>query len=151
VVFTVTQPAVTNAGDIHLACEGTATFPDTERGSAFAFDSQGHSATAHEYSMHRGEAEDEVLIDVSSAAARIKLPAIVMPAIHDHTDDGWRPFDTLRVGDTEIVGDFSLNFLDKPSVSINRITGHVETRGINKRTFIGECSAYDTSAAARKF
>jgi hypothetical protein len=147
----VALPAVTAADEIHLACDGTVTFPDTEQGTAFVFNSHGDSASARGYATHRGEAEDEVLIDVSGTTGRIKVPAVMMPPLHERTDDGWRPFDTLHVGDTEIVGGFSFNFIDRPSVSINRITGHVEIKGINKRTFIGDCNAYDPNTAVRKF
>jgi len=39
--------------------------------------------------------------------------------------------------------------LDKPSVSIDRVTGHIDVEVFGQPIFGGECRSYD--AAARKF
>jgi hypothetical protein len=51
--------------------------------------------------------------------------------------------------DTEITGVFVVNFLNKPTISINRVTGHIDVVGLLRKGFTGDCKPYDVSA--RKF
>lgn len=143
-------PAVSPA-EIHLACHGIATFTEGSSGSAFAFNNQGGSANAFGYETHRGRAEDDVFVDIVAGNARIKLPGIMLPPIHSHDERGWRTVDQLQVAETEITGKFEINFLNKPAVTIDRVTGHIDIKGLGRTGFSGDCRPYDASAAARMF
>jgi hypothetical protein len=145
------SPVETTRADIHLACHGNASFVEGSSGSVFAFNNPGGSANAFGYETHRGVAEDDMFVDVVGNDARVKLPGIMIPPLHSGSEQGWRPIDKLVVGDTEITGSFALNFLNKPSISINRVTGHIDVRGLGRTGFSGECRPYDASAAARIF
>jgi len=137
------------AADIHLICDGAATFPDTQTASLWGSDNHGGFGSASGYATTRGQSEGEAMVDITGSAGRVKLPSAMIPALHDDMPEGWRPFDTIAVGETEITGRFTLNFLDKPTVRINRVSGHIEIKGVNKRTFNGECRAYDAGTERR--
>ena len=139
----------TSAPQIHLACDGVGTYPEGSNASAFAFANNGRSVSAGGMEVHRGQVETEVFVDVVGDSGRIKLPGIMIPPIHTHDDNGWRPIADLRITDAEIAGKFEVNFLNKPTVSINRVTGHIDVGGNFKLSFSGECRPYD--AGARKF
>ena len=114
---------------LHLVCDGLSVFTAAD----------GHPAGA----------EGQTLIDVTGPAGRIKLPAIQASLIHDQTDDGWRPLAGLAVTDSAITGQVSLGILDKPTVAIDRVTGHLDVKSAFGPVFGGECQTYDP--AARKF
>jgi len=137
--------------DIHLACHGNASFAERSSGSAFAFNNRGGSANAFGYETHRGIAEDDMFVDVVGGVGRVKLPGVMLPPIHSGDDHGWRSLDELQLGDMEITGRFEINLFNKPSISINRVTGHIDVRGLGRTGFSGECRPYDASAAARMF
>jgi hypothetical protein len=137
--------------DIHLACHGVASFTERGGASAFAFNNRGGSATAFASENHRAQSDDDLFFDVIAGQGRIKLPAVLVPPIHTGDDRGWRSVSEMQLGETEITGKFEVNFLNKPTFSINRITGHVDLRGFGRMGFSGDCRPYDASPAARIF
>jgi hypothetical protein len=72
------------------------------------------------------------------------------PTIHARSEDGWFDFGSLKVGDTEIEGRFQLNFLNRGSVTINRMTGHIDITAL-AGSFSGSCQPYDATPAVRRF
>jgi hypothetical protein len=132
--------------DLHLACHGIASFTERSSGSAFVFNRRGDSASGFVGENHRGEAEGDVYFDLLASGARIKLPGIMVPPIHTGDDHGWRPIHDLQVTDTEIIGRFEVNFINKPTLSINRVTGHIDLKGFSKMGFSGDCKPYEASA-----
>lgn len=146
-----TVPAVAAANDIHLVCDGTGTVERGETVRASGFDwRSGRTVSVNGYTTRTAQVDSEVLVDIIGDGGRIKLPPTLTPAIRSRSDDGWRDFTTLSVGEAEINGRFALNFLNKPSVTINRMTDHINITALS-RSFSGLCHPYDTATAARKF
>lgn len=140
-------PAIALAQDIHLACEGTATGRRDEPIEASgSVDQTGQTFSVSGSTRQTVSEADEILIDITGASGRIKLPGRLIPVLHTHADDGWRAFSSLTVSDTEIKGRFDLNFANRPSLVINRMTGHIDLVG-RAGTFAGECEPY----GARRF
>ena len=112
---------------LHLACAGVAIYSGAD----------GHPVSA----------EGQTLIELTgSTAGRVKLPDILTPFFHDNTDEGWRPLGGLVVTDSAITGQLSLNFLNKPTIAIDRVTGHMEVKSGAQPVFGGECRSYDPAA-----
>ena len=143
---TVTQQPSAPIAEIHLACHGVASFTDTRGGSSLVFTSQGQSASGVASLGQRGVSEDDVFFDLLAGDARIKIPGVLVPPVHTDDDHGWRPINDLQVGETEITGRFDVNFINKPTVSINRVTGHIDLRGFARMGFSGDCKPYDPTA-----
>ncbi len=93
--------------------------------------------------------DEQVLVDVVAGEGRIRIPRALLPPLHSGDAEGWRPLSPLTVGDRQISGKFSLNFLNKPSVMIDRVTGHIELEGMGQ-AFHGDYRAYDPNTE-RKF
>ncbi len=143
--------APTGPLEIHLACDGIGTYAQGGGSSVFTVDDQRNSTDVSGVEVHRGRVQDEVLVDVVGDGARIRLPGIMIPPKHSREDEGWRRIGSPLITDREISGNFKVNFLNKPTVSISRMTGHIELKGGSKLSFSGECHTYDLSLATRKF
>jgi hypothetical protein len=124
-------PTVASPETLHLVCGGAAVVGD------------GSAATG---SLISGQ----VLVDIDGDRGRIQTPASLTPVFHTHSDQGWRQFESFEATDTEFRGTFVLNFLNKPRVTISRITGYMDLDGSNG-SFGGVCQKFDASGVARKF
>lgn len=147
-------PTSAAAIELHLVCDGIGTITHSEQTNVSGFDAvAGHSISVQGPTIHTvKQVGDQVLVEVSDDHARIKLPQAFVPPLHSRDDDGWRQLDGLDVGETEIRGRYTLNFVFKPSVRISRTTGHIDIAGgFGSFSFSGDCERYDPTAAARKF
>jgi hypothetical protein len=139
------------ADSIHLICQGTgvAMSSDTTVGSAYAnngVEVQGNSTT---YSRQR--TAERVTVELEGNVGRIQMPNALIPPLNSGGKNGWWPLDRLVVGDAEITGRFTLNFLNKPQVRIDRRTAQISIRGFAGLGFDGDCETFDPDPAARKF
>ncbi len=137
--------------ELHLACDGIGTYAEGGGSTVFVVDDQRNSTDVSGVEVHRGRVQDEVLVDVFGNDARIRLPGVMLPKKHKRDDEGWLRLGSPRITDRDIAGNFKVNFLNKPTVSISRMTGHIELKGGSKLSFSGECHTYDVSLATRKF
>lgn len=127
--------------NIALQCDGAGLTDDT----TFIQQQDGTAPTIVEGSKRTNE---RVLIVFEDNTGRIRMPPALQPSIRGRSTDGWRPLTDIAASDDLISTRFSFNFLDKPSVRIDRVTGRVEIRGMAFR-FEGDCMPYD--AQARRF
>jgi hypothetical protein len=93
--------------------------------------------------------DDEIMVDVTGADGRVRIPDRWLPPLHTHAADGWRTLNSLTVSDTEIRGRFQINFLLRPTLVISRLTGRVDIVGQGR--FAGECQPYQPGVTARRF
>lgn len=93
----------------------------------------------------RDRVVERVTVSFSENGGRIRLPDSMLPTIRGRSEDGWRPLSNVEVTDDRITGRMSFNFIDRPSVRIDRVTGTLEVRGLDT-SFVGECQAIDPSA-----
>jgi hypothetical protein len=89
-----------------------------------------------------------VTVDLSVDGARVRLPATMTPALKIGDRDGWYALTDLSVSETAISGRFRLNIVNRPTVSIDRITGDIDIRGSGGLSFQGQCAK---AAAEAKF
>lgn len=124
---------------LSLVCAGT--------GSSFASDSaQTHvngqvvTTTGSPYRVSRS---DRTYIEVNGQTARIKPPESIVPSVAGRGDDGWRTMTDVTITDREIRGRFSLNWINRPTVVVNRMTGEVTIAAgdvlAGRASFSGDC------------
>ena len=140
-LMTVAGTAQAQELNLALQCDGfgdsdTATFIDRTDGTTPAIING---------SRRTGE---RVVIVFDGEAGRVRMPPALQPNIRGRSEDGWRPLSEIEVSDDRITARFSFNFIDKPSIRIDRVTGMVEIRGM-AFNFQGECQPYD--AEVRRF
>lgn len=94
-------------------------------------------------SPYRVSREDRAYIEINGDTARIKPPESIVPSVSGRGDDGWRELTDLTVTDREIRGRFSLNWINRPTVVVNRMTGEMTiTAGdvlAGRAGFAGSC------------
>ena len=137
--------------ELHLVCDGTATIEEGAYSTGFAFGSRGGFASGNGFSSYKGHVNEQVLVDLTGDAGTVQLPPTMFPPLHGKSDGGRLSLDWVHMGDTQIEAKFSFNFMNHPSISINRTTGHINIKESERRGFSGDCRTYDPDAKARKF
>lgn len=127
--------------NLALECEGVATLDTTE----FTHRNDGSAPEARHGTARQTE---RVQIVFEGAGGRIRIPESMLPNIRGRSQDGWRELSEIRQRDDQIDARFSYNFLDKPTVRIDRVTGGILISQLTSR-FTGTCQPYD--ATARRF
>jgi hypothetical protein len=87
---------------------------------------------------------DQVDVEINGNEGRIRLPRIVLPLIRGGKG-GWFELQRLKVSDRTIEGNAAVNFINKPKVHIDRVTGTISING-REGTFVGRCEAVDAEA-----
>lgn len=129
-IWVPARSAVAAPAEIHLVCDGIATIQK-----------------ANFYSTNE---PSEVLIDITGDSAKIKLPERLAPYPHFGVPEDWRQIRSIRIDATQIEGRFRITFTNPASVSINRMTGHIDITEVGA-SFSGTCQPYDAKTAVRKF
>jgi hypothetical protein len=151
-------PAVALAQDIHFVCEGTAsiqrdvpvaTISDSGQGSDNMGGTFTYAGSGSVMAREMVSEDDEIMVDVTRADGRVRIPDRWLPPLHDHTADGWRTLSSLTASDTEIRGRFEINFLLRPTLVISRLTGRIDVVGQGR--FAGECHPYKPGVTPRRF
>jgi hypothetical protein len=96
-----------------------------------------------------GPTGDQVLVDVLGDLARIRIPSNVLPAKQGGGEADWKPISDLQVDDHLITGHVGMGFLNKPSLTIDRMSGRIDVGGAKGFGFHGNCAAYDQNAAPK--
>lgn len=98
----------------------------------------------------RSNYEDEAEVEITGDKGRIRVPVGVKPGVRSGGNDGWWDLKNLRITPNEIKAKVSLNFINKPTIRIDRRTGNIAIRG-RTGTFNGYCEAYDPATTPRRF
>jgi hypothetical protein len=152
--LSISPPAV--ASDMHLVCQGTASYLVDEGGGgtwagggAGAGGSwSGAGATAPRESMQ--QTSGEVMFELSDAGTgRMRVPDVLTGSGLVKRDN-WLALKDVKITDTEITGNYQGRvYAIVPvtrSFTIDRMTGHIEMF-----RFSGTCEPYDSNPATRKF
>lgn len=125
---------------LDLVCQGQASISTSETTNIGPVGGPVNFATTE----GRARVQERVEISFNDSRSRIRLPSSMLPSIRGRSDDGWRAMSNIVISDDLITGRVSFNFLDKPSIRIDRITGTVEIRGLDT-SFVGDCRPIDIS------
>jgi hypothetical protein len=142
-------PAVAPAANLNLVCfgEGAANRVDATQG--YATNSNGDRATATVYSHSSEGFADQINVELRDDGGRIRIPRTMLPLIHGG-EDGWMRLTNIEETPNEITAKAYLNFMSRPNVRIDRLTGVISISGKAGR-FTGQCEAYDPETVQRRF
>ncbi len=90
---------------------------------------------------------DQVDVEINGTESRIRLPRTTLPPVHGGTG-GWFQLKDVRINDREIDGSAGVNFVNRPKVHIDRVTGTISIHGING-DYIGQCQAVRADTVAK--
>lgn len=92
------------------------------------------------------EYDTSVTVEIDGDRARIRPAKNMLPPLRSSSDNGWYEISNLSISRDMIRGEFRLNGLNKPKLSIDRRAGRIVLDGLTK--FSGDCTPLD---ADRKF
>jgi hypothetical protein len=93
----------------------------------------------------------QVDVVVSGNAVRVNPTPILRRSIPVKTPkDGWYPLTDVMIDNDQIAGRFSLTFIQKPTVRIDRHTGGIRMSGFGM-DYNGSCEKSATPITAQKF
>jgi len=135
---------------IHQICVGAGTAARLTSTYGSVYDSQGNSAWGQVLSRRDTPFDDQVNIDIGTdGQGRIRMPRAMLPVVRGGKD-GWFELGSIKMTDSEITGTAQVNFMNKPRVRLDRITGAISIAG-KAGDYSGQCQAYDPAATPRKF
>lgn len=134
---------------LELVCRGNAVSLETTQTYGSATDSDGDSVSGSSTSYRRARSTEQFRIRLDGAGGgKVKMPPALVPPI-SRGKDGWWDFTKLDVTDDQIRGEFSMNWVNKPKVRIDRRTGDIDVKGYGFN-FSGSCEKAE-NAEERKF
>lgn len=87
----------------------------------------------------------QVRVELTPGSGRISIPASLLPEISSGGQGGWWELYDIAESDREIAAKVRFNWLTKPSVRIDRVTGAIAIDA-GRRSFSGQCEAADPAA-----
>lgn len=127
---------------IALICYGEGQKLTSQLKSGYEWDTEKRRYTARTGTeLTRQDYDTSVTIEIDGGRGRIKPAKSMLPPLHSDGDDGWYDISNLSVGRDVIQGEFKLNGLNRPKLSIDRRAGHISLTGIT--SFSGTCDPLD--------
>jgi len=90
---------------------------------------------------------DQVDVELNGSAGKIRLPRVVLPLLRGG-EDGWFDLRDIEMSDRTIEAKAAINFMNRPKVHIDRMTGTISIAG-KSGTFVGKCQKVE--AQERQF
>lgn len=132
---------------IALICYGEGHRQGSQLKSGYEWNSDKHRYVARSgVEITRQDYDTSVTIEINGTEGRIRPAKSMLPALHGDSDAGWYEISGLSISRDEIRGHFRLNALNKPKMTIDRRTGHINLEGMTN--FNGSCDSLDQD---RKF
>lgn len=134
------QPA--SKADFDLICTGVGERLEVHSTYGYEWDRKKHKYVDQPgYQYDRATMEANVQIEVHGGEGRIRPSKKMVPALASGSQDGWWPLHDLDISPNRIQATYKLNGLNRPTVSIDRRSGHVRIDGLEN--FEGSCSAVE--------
>lgn len=124
---------------ILLICDGVGTATSAATTSAAVYGTNG-SATGHATTSEIARTNERFMVEIQGDLVRVRIPRPMVPAINGGGDAGWWSLSDVEMADASISGRFRFNFLNKPTVTISRVTGDIDVRGSYGFSFQGQCA-----------
>lgn len=127
---------------IALICYGEGQKLTAETRSGYEWD---HDKRRYEprsgYDWTNKEYDTSVTIEIDGDRGRIRPAKSMLPPIRSGSADGWYDIVNLSVSRNVIRGEFKLNGMNRPKITIDRRAGHIKLDGLTK--FSGTCTPLD--------
>lgn len=134
---------------LNLVCVGAGSANRATSAYAYGGNSNGDSAWANVIGNRAVPFDDQVNLWIEGAEGQVRVPRTMLPPVHGG-DSGWFKVSSLKITDTEITGTVNVNFMNKPKLRLDRITGAISLAG-KAGDYSGRCSKYDPATAERAF
>lgn len=148
-VFLISAAANAEDAPLHLVCLGEGSANRVASTYAQAYDNQGNSAWGNAVAQRSVPFGDQVNIEISEGAGRIRMPRAMLPTLRGGSD-GWFEIEKIKRSDAEITGVVQVNFINSPKLRLDRMTGRISISG-KAGDYAGVCEPYDPAAVQRKF
>ncbi len=143
-------PSERDPNSLVLVCYGAGTRPTVKTEPSYTWDdkrNKWHEADAV-HASSEGFSSD-VQIELYGDHGRIHLSGPLVPPINSGGHQGWWDLDGLQVTSDQITAGYRLNGMNKPRVTVDRRSGHIEIRG--GTTFSGQCDIGNYGEGRRRF
>ena len=148
-LITAPAQAQESAGRLNLVCLGAGSANKATSSQVYATDDWGNSATANVVGNRSQPFEDQVNLWIEGGAGKIRMPRVMLPPFHGG-DGGWFDIKSVKISDTEITGKVGINFMNSPTLRIDRLTGNISISG-KSGDYAGRCQKYDPATSQRAF
>jgi len=151
-VFLILTIASNNikADELNLICKGEATVPSNQVTSSSAQvygNGASVSGTGTNIISRDNQVYAEIILKIADdfSGGTIKLPSVMRPPIGGKKIDTWNLND-FQSNDEEFKATFRINMLNKPKITISRVTGRMEYKaGAWPKNFSGNCEKLDVT------
>lgn len=127
---------------IALICYGEGEKLTNEYRSGYEWDSDKRRYKPRSgYELTTKDYETSVTVQIDGERGRIRPAKNMLPPLHSNNDDGWYDISNLEVSRDMIRGQFKLNGLNRPKLSIDRRTARITLDGLT--SFNGSCDPLD--------
>lgn len=127
---------------IALVCYGEGEKLTNEYRSGYEWDrDKRRYAPKSGYELTRKDYETSVTIQIDGDVGRIRPAKNMLPPLHSDSDGGWYDIRNLSISRDFIRGEFKLNGLNRPKITIDRRAGHIRLEGLTN--FSGTCDPLD--------
>lgn len=124
---------------IFLVCDGVGVSPQSATSSTTLSDGF-NSASAQTTSITMRRGDERALVEIRGDVVKIKMPVSMQPPASGRGEDGWRTLTDTVITPDEIRGQFSYNWVNKPTVRIDRRTGEIR---VAQRSVMAGMSSFD--------
>lgn len=130
------------ASVIILQCTGVANMPESATTTARATDGY-NTASGTMTTTTRARSSAVVDVEIDGETVRVRMPEAMSPALGGRGQNGWRTLTEAIIAEREISGRIAYNWINRPLVRLNRLTGTIEIQNTNAATggqgFQGTC------------
>lgn len=146
----VLAPATVHAKTLELVCYGVSQYAQDTSGKVTSRDFWGEKTERKVTLEGTGQSRGAVQLRIhDNSWAEIKIPRELVPLLSSGGDD-WYTLDSLSMTETEIRGQFELNFRSNPKVTVDRRSGFMELTGAGGG-FRGECDKAPDASTPKRF
>ena len=137
------------ASVIALQCTGVAHMPEQITTTASATDGF-NTASGSATTTSRSRASAIVDLEIEGEIVRVRMPEVMSPTLGGRGQNGWRTLTDVTISEREITGRFAYNWINRPLVRVNRLTGTIDIQNTNSLTgnqgFQGRCERVQIEA-----
>jgi len=145
------QQEVRPDAHFRLVCVGAGSAAQPSSGTAMAYGNYGDSYTITTTGLGRVAFRGVMQIDINGKEGTVRVPPVMLPAIRGG-NNGVIKLKDIRVSENEISARVDYNFINKPRLIIDRLSGAVSMDDrMTQADFTGSCEAFDPARHQRAF
>lgn len=130
--------------ELGLVCFGDGQRPGVANSYGWTWDyNKDRYAYGNRVEMTREQFDASVMVQFWPGGGRIKLPRKLIPPIHSRGNEDWWDIYNVSMQPDRVTGEYRLNGLNKPRISVDRRSGRISIAGMSSYGFRGTCDLID--------